>query len=258
MIKLSERLQIIADFINDEEDIADIGTDHGYLPLYLIEKNPNRKAIFTDVNEGPLTKTRAIIRNEYPDITFNKINNNKIHAVSNSHEINSRQLYFDLRLGNGLEPIEVGEVHTVTIAGMGGILIRDILSFDMDKTLSIKKLILQPRTASDKLRKWLVEQNIYISDEELAYENGRVCEIIVCETNSEKNNDEFKDELDYEFSPIIINKGTDISKDWISKLIKKEELISNSITEKGNIESNKKLDSINSRLSKLKGIKSNF
>lgn len=234
MIKLTERLQTIADYIKNEEGIADIGTDHGYLPLYLLEKNHKRKVIFTDVNEGPLTKSRNIIQTRYPDSDLGN---------------------YDMRLGDGLVPLKAGEVHAVVIAGMGGILITEIMGYNLDKTRSFSKFILQPRTAADKLRKWLVDNDFYISDENLVYENGRICEIIVVDTQSTRKNTEFTDELDYEFSPILINKKTPIIKEWIEKLIKTDKQIKKSIQSSGGEESRKKLEQIIKRLEKLETIK---
>lgn len=234
MIKLSDRLKQIANHIESREDIADIGTDHGYLPLYLLEQNPKRKAIFADVNEGPLTKAKSIIRNQYPEADIND---------------------YDLRQGDGLAPIESGEVDTVIIAGMGGILIRDILAFDINKTKSYEKFILQPRTAADKLRKWLVKEELFIVDEDLAYEKGRICEIIVVKPGLKKTNKEFITDLDYEFSPILINKRNNITKEWIENLINTEEKIKSSIVNKGNSSAKEKLDITNHRLAKLKEIK---
>lgn len=236
MITLSERLMKIANYIEDGEDVADIGTDHGYLPLYLLEQNHNRKVIFTDLNEGPITKTKNIIINEYPKANISS---------------------YDIRIGNGLEPLKTAEVSTVVIAGMGGILIRDILSDNDAKTRSFSKLILQPRTASDKLRYWLIQNGFYITDEALAYEKGRTCEILVVSTASEPINNQFIDNIDYELSPILLGKEDKIVDDWLNKLIEVENNIKNSISMNGSNESKEKLEVVEKRLKKLKSIKKN-
>lgn len=233
MIKLSERLLTIANYISDEEDIADIGTDHGYLPLYLIEQNKKRKVIFTDVNDGPLKKAENIIQREHPELPISTL---------------------DIRKGDGLKPISANEVDTITIAGMGGILIKDILAADVGKTKSFNKLILQPRTASDKLRRWLVENKIHIVDEVLAYEKGRICEILIIEPQVEASNDEFIDDLDYEFSPILIRKRTHIVSECMNRYLRTEEEIKRNIETGGNEDSIKKLTKIEKRIEYLKKI----
>lgn len=238
MIRLSERLNKIAKYVGYEEDIGDIGTDHGYLPLYLLEKNPRRKAIFCDINPGPLKKTESIIRKECPQ--------------SNPED-------FDLRLGNGLEPLENNEVDAVVIAGMGGILIKEILEKDLDKTRSFNKIIVQPRTAADKLRRWLVERELFIADEDLAEEKRRFCEIIVIEPSVNKINTEFGDDLDYRFSPILSEKKIPLVRKWLEDLIRKESLIKKSIESRGNSDiSADDLDRVNKKLEKLEMIVGNM
>ena len=102
-MKLTNRLQAAADLVPVCESMADIGTDHGYLPIYLVQEGRARRAIACDVNDGPLTRAREDV---------------------NSSGL-SRQI--GLRLGGGLAPLGKGEVDGVTICGMGGLLMRDIL-----------------------------------------------------------------------------------------------------------------------------------
>lgn len=236
MIKLNERMNIIAEYIGFEEDIADIGTDHGYLPLFLIQQNPERKVIFTDVNEGPLKKTKAVIEKKYDGIDINML---------------------DIRKGDGLAPIENGEVDVAVIAGMGGILIKEILERDKTKTRSFRKLILQPRTAADKLRMWLVAEGMFIYDETLAYEKGRICEIIAVNPKPADGikNMEFMKTWDYEFSPLLINKGTPIVNEWIDRLLDTEIDIQKSIIDNGKKSSQKKLEDITERINLLSEIR---
>ena len=115
MIKLSERLETIANLIDKNETMADIGTDHGFLPVALWERGICKKIILSDVNIGPLEKASENIHTTNPGIQF------------------------DLRLGNGLETILKGEVTTLVIAGMGGVLITEILAADLQKSKSFEK-----------------------------------------------------------------------------------------------------------------------
>ncbi len=154
MIRLTERLQKIADGIHIGERVADIGSDHGYLPIYLWEKRISNHIIVTDIKKSPLNIAKKNIRGYI------------------SKEV------MDFRLGSGLEILENAEVDTAVIAGMGGLLIMDILSKDISKSLSFKKIILQPRNAQDKLRKWLVQNGFKIAEENLAKEGKFICEII--------------------------------------------------------------------------------
>ena len=118
MIKLTSRLKTIADEIEKGETMADIGTDHGFLPVFLWEKGICPKVVMTDVSSGSLAKARLNCQTLHPEADF------------------------DLRLGSGLEVLEPGEVDAVVIAGMGGILMTEILGADIEKAWSFKKIIL--------------------------------------------------------------------------------------------------------------------
>ena len=153
-MKLSPRLQTIADFIEKDTKVADIGTDHGYIPVYLVENNISEKVIASDINEGPLKNAQEYI------------------AKKNLEE------KIETRLGSGLNTINEGEVDTVVIAGMGGVLISEILEDSKIITKDIKSFILQPMTAIDELRKYLYDKDYTIIDEKLAKEGEKLYQIL--------------------------------------------------------------------------------
>ena len=150
---LTERLAAIANEIEKGESVADIGTDHGYLPMYLTKEEISPKVIMADISKGSLNKARRNCRELMPEVKF------------------------DFRNGNGLRVIKKGEVDVIVIAGMGGNLICDILGRDLGKAKSCKKLILQPRTAQGRLRAWLVRKGFDIVNEQLVREGRFICEI---------------------------------------------------------------------------------
>lgn len=154
MIKLTDRLQVIADQIQEQETMADIGTDHGFLPISLWERGISPKVILADVSAGSLEKARENARQIYPG------------------------QWFDLRLGNGLQVLDPAEVDAVVIAGMGGVLMTQILGENLSKTRSFKKLILQPRTGQGSLRYWLIHNGFYIMRECLVREGKYICEVL--------------------------------------------------------------------------------
>lgn len=153
-MEISNRLKTIANFVPKNSIVADIGTDHGYIPIYLIRKMISKKVIATDISKASLNKT------------IQSIKGTKIEKKIST------------RLGNGLEVIKPFEVDTVIMAGMGGILIRDILEKDKDTAHSICNFILQPMVASKELREYLMDNNYEIVDEELVKEDGRFYEIL--------------------------------------------------------------------------------
>jgi len=154
ILNLTPRLKIIADSIQGFETLADIGSDHAYLPIYLVKNGRVKIVIATDVNSGPAEISRKRIKN---------------HGLEPKVSV---------REGNGLRVINPGEAEVIVIAGMGGILIGDILDKGIDVAKSAKLLILQPMRDSEKVRKWLLEHGFDIIDEELVKDQDKIYEVI--------------------------------------------------------------------------------
>ncbi|HML37517.1 MAG TPA: class I SAM-dependent methyltransferase [Bacillota bacterium] len=195
MLKLSDRLQKIADFIEPGESVADIGTDHGFLPVALWESEKSPRVILSDINAGPLEKAKANIDKHFPGKEF------------------------DLRIGSGIRTLKPAEVDVIVIAGMGGLLIADILGDDLEKSKTYPKLILQPRNAQDKLRGWLLENGFTIRDEALVRERKYLCEIIVAMPYPSV--ERFSD-IDLEISPILFEKKDPLLIEFIENKIRIE------------------------------------
>jgi len=229
MVKISERLQKLASYVGKGEKIADIGTDHGFLPIDLWMRGISPHVILSDINSGPLEKAKANIKTHCPDNVF------------------------DIRLGSGLETIENGEVDTIIIAGMGGLLIAAILEADLEKTRSFKKYIFQPRNAQDKLRGWLLENGFSIMDEALVREGKDICEIIVAEPSAYKasGNTELNN-LNLEVSPLLFEKKDPLLNEFIENKIRIEKRIIEDISMAWNEKNNEKLKETEERLDVLK------
>lgn len=217
----TDRLKQIADFVGRDISIADIGTDHGYLPIYLVENNLANYAILADVNIGPL-----------------KIAWKNLAAINDLDEIlslNTRLGNYEFRLGDGLEPINNNEVDVITIAGMGGELMVDILDRDVTKSNSFSKYIFQPRTNSAILRKWLYDNDWSPILESIAEEKGRLCEIIVATPNTKslsgddvnKNATKYlgEDNMEFEVSSVLLRDAPPLLKDFIDGKIDTEQKI---------------------------------
>lgn len=205
MIKLTKRLELIAKEIKNGESMADIGTDHGLLPLYLWDRCISPHVIMTDVNEGPVKTAERNARQHNPEFTF------------------------DIRKGNGLEIIEPFEVDDIVIAGMGGMLISEILASDIDKTRTFKKLILQPRSKQGHLRWFLLNNGFKIKREKLVLENGHFCNIITAVPSNrykvpEYLADEPLDSCVWDI-PIKINHRDSLYESFLIKLFRTEKKI---------------------------------
>jgi tRNA (adenine22-N1)-methyltransferase len=153
-MQLKSRLKMIADMIPIGSKVCDIGTDHAYLPIYLVKKGICQKVIACDVTIGPV------------EVAKKNVEQRKLAAN------------IEVRLGYGLEPISKGEADVIIIAGMGGILTKEILSRDMDKVIGAKRLILQPMSDAETLREYLYLNGFDIIDESLAAEGEKLYNII--------------------------------------------------------------------------------
>ena len=148
-MQLSQRLSSVASMVTAGNCLADVGTDHGYVPIYLYERQMIPRAIAMDVNKGPLERARLHIA-EY--------------GYHNAIET---------RLSDGLQALKAGEAESVVIAGMGGPLIIRILSAYPEVTASFKELILQPQSEISEVRVWLGEQGYEIIEEHMVFEDGK-------------------------------------------------------------------------------------
>ncbi|QZY56570.1 tRNA (adenine(22)-N(1))-methyltransferase [Crassaminicella profunda] len=200
-MKLTPRLLNIAKLVPKGSILADVGTDHGYIPVYLMKNKIVEKTIATDVNKGPLLSAQKNIKN------------------------NGLEDSIETRLGNGLEPIEPEEIDTVIIAGMGGLLIRDILMNHPKVTKSIKRFILQPMVAQDELRRWLCNNHFKIVEEKLVSEDHRIYEILVVEHGK----DEIENEIYFEIGKKLIENKDPLLEIFIKKHIKKQNDIINNL-----------------------------
>lgn len=169
---LSDRMRMIAEHVDAGDVVADIGTDHGYIPIWLVQHQRCRSAILSDINEGPLQKAAGNIRRYAPD----------------------SEALFDLRRGDGLEILRPGEAETVILAGMGGILIRKILQASPDIASDVKTLILQPRRHAHELRRWLRTRpyGLIPADEAVAREGKKFSEILMLKTEDRMTGEQWE------------------------------------------------------------------
>lgn len=146
MQKLSIRLSSVAALVKQDAAIADIGTDHGYIPVYLAEKKVIKSAVASDINEGPLNSCISLVKEK----GFENIIRTK--------------------LSNGLDSLDENDFDTIIIAGMGGELIFDILS--RHSYVKDKHIILQPMTHPEVARKFLYDNGFEIKND-IIVKDGR-------------------------------------------------------------------------------------
>ncbi len=161
IINISERLKCVAGLVNKGARVADIGTDHAYLPIYLVQNEISNKVYACDVRKEPLRRAKLHI-DEY--------------GLSDK---------ITTQLCDGLKGINKGDVDTVTICGMGGKLMKNILKAGIDKLGDNTQLVLSAQSELRDFRKYLLETGIYIKSEHMLLEDGKYYFIFDCVYNTQ-------------------------------------------------------------------------
>lgn len=200
--KLSKRLETVASYIPKGAILADIGSDHAYLPCYAFLNGIITRGVAGEVAEGPLQSAKKQIKKNNLD--------SKIEA----------------RKGDGLEVIQPNEVTCITIAGMGGSLIRSILDNGKDKLQGVERLVLQPNIGASTIREWLIENGWELIAEEILEEDKKIYEVLVAENGDPLNPYENK-EQEILLGPFLVKeKNAVFKKKWSHELKHWENIMS--------------------------------
>lgn len=203
--KLSKRLETVAKYIPKNARFADIGSDHAYLPCYMVKRNDVRFVIAGEVVDGPYQSAVKQVKQE---------------GLSSK---------ISVRKGNGLEVIEPNEVDCVTIAGMGGTLIATILENGKNKLKdSVQRLILQPNVSASSIRDWLLKNDWILIDEEILEEDGKIYEVLVAEKGDSRPLYELNKEKALLFGPFLMKeKNAAFVKKWTHEKKNWQRILSN-------------------------------
>jgi len=219
-VKLSDRLGLIAELVHHGARVADIGSDHALLPVYLVSAGQCPSAIAGELNQGPF------------------------EAASRQVDAAGLKDRIQVRKGNGLAVVQAGEADTITIAGMGGQLIAAILEDGRKagKLSGVKQLVLQPNVGEDAVRRWLTEHDWLLTDERILEEDGKIYEIVVAvraNDAAERNAQLYKADnipsaaegedavrLLYRFGPYLLQRPTEVFfRKWDSEIRKMDRIL---------------------------------
>lgn len=188
----------MASFVKKDGIVADIGSDHAYLPTYLVQQGTVQKAIAGEVVKGPFESA---------------VKNVKRHGLAD---------VITVRLASGLAAIEESDgVDTVTIAGMGGTLIASILEEGKDRLTNVRRIIAQPNIHARAVREWAMTNGWLIINERILEEDGKIYEIVVLEKGTASY-----DELSLLVGPFLVEENNDVFQEkWTSEIAQWTEVL---------------------------------
>lgn len=205
-MKLSRRLETIASFVPEGSAVADIGTDHGYIPIHLVQEGKAKHAIAMDVRKGPLLRAQAHI-----------------------HEA-GLEAHVEVRLSDGLLKLEQNEADCVVIAGMGGELIIHILEEGRGLWEGIPHWVLSPHSELDKVRRFLEEQEFFTWRETMIKEEGKFYTVMgINRTNKAGEKDER--EISYRYGRSLLESKDPVLKEYLKKEEEQLEQIMSGLSE---------------------------
>ncbi len=214
---LSLRMQRVADMVEPCERAADIGCDHGYVSIYLVEQGIADHVLAMDVRKGPLSRAEANIRQK------------------------QLQTRIECRLSDGLERLQPGEADTILLAGMGGPLMIDILTKGSNKRLGTETLIVQPQSDIPEVRRYLHRIGYEITAEDMLQEDGKYYTVMKAKpsaTATDADTDKLWSEAEEQYGKLLLEKQPPVLKQYLEReerqLTQLQEQLNHQATEKAN------------------------
>lgn len=223
-MELSKRLQTVADMIKSQGAVADIGTDHAYIPIYLMMSGKIEHAIAMDVKKGPLLRAKE-----------------NIEAYKLEDKI-------EVRLSDGLEKLKDSEADAIVIAGMGGALMARILADGAHAVFTKKELILQPQSEIYKVRRQLHKMGYQIKEEKMLIEEGKFYTVIRAVGGEEK----YEKDIDYDYGAYLLEQKNEVLHLFLEKELSSCEKIERNLKNHDTKHTKMRLEQIEEEKKKLK------
>lgn len=199
-IELSPRMKAVADMVIPGSKACDIGCDHAFVSIYLVAKGIADRVIASDVRTGPCDIAR-----------------DNISRWGMAKRI-------ELRLGDGLATVKPGEADSIIIAGMGGILITDILEAGSDVVGAARQLVLQPQSEQEHVRRYIYDKGWTITDEKMLVDAGKYYVVMNVDLrepgyneNSGCGHKNEKQEIYFKYGYNLLNSHSVVLKEYLEK-----------------------------------------
>lgn len=215
-MQLSKRMQAVANLITPTEALADVGTDHGYIPIYAVEEKIVKRAIAMDINRGPIERAASHIAE---------------HGL---------EAYIETRCCDGVKGLKTGEVQTVVIAGMGGGLMQKIMEDGREVLATVSEVILQPQSEIEKFRYYLAENGWYIEKEDMVFEDGKYYPMMRVVHGSM----EITDVLFGKFGIYLLKNRNPVLNDFLNKSLETNQMILQKLYDNGRSEEDTRVKEI--------------
>lgn len=190
-MKLSGRLRQVADMITPCNVVADVGTDHGYVPIFLVKHKICKQAIAMDINVGPLERAKNNICRE--------------HLAD----------FIETRRSDGLQELRMGEADTVVMAGMGGELMIRILENGKQVLRTVSEMILSPHSELDLVRKYLTDNDFCITDEVMLVDEGKYYTIL--KVSHSQGKEESYTPMELKYGRVLIHKKDKVLFEYLKR-----------------------------------------
>lgn len=204
-MNISRRLNRLAELVTEGSRLADVGTDHGYVPLCLCREKKIPSAIAMDINKGPLERAKSHIAEA------------------------GLTAYIETRLSDGLHELQGGEADTVLIAGMGGALMVRILSEGEPALIGVRELVLQPQSEIGDVRRWLGSHGWHIIKEDILLDEGKYYPMFKAVPGEAED----YTEAEYRFGKLEMQESPEVLADFLRKRLEVNRQIAAGLPENG-------------------------